>query len=227
MGELSGMNGTRAMGKNLLFSAGATVEVLNLIFGLLSYGLSYPDDSLSLRRPNTIRIARTMIWTINYSFCDSFHGRIERNERYQIDGKKLAILRRCHRPSQTSYGSIVPDTILLWASKHRLFPVASLRPASPPAAIMPKTTSGNSDATLTDAQTLYLKSLESEFRAYILTESKGDKDLAQKAAKKWKDDNTSAIFETIKRQYPYPTAWARDTTDSKVKGVSSISILCC
>ncbi|KAJ7721975.1 hypothetical protein B0H14DRAFT_3520456 [Mycena olivaceomarginata] len=83
---------------------------------------------------------------------------------------------------------------------------------------MPKTTSGNSDATLTDAQTLYLKSLESEFRAYILTESKGDKDLAQKAAKKWKDDNTSAIFETIKRQYPYPTAWARDTTDSKVKG---------
>ncbi|KAJ7878329.1 hypothetical protein B0H14DRAFT_2567292 [Mycena olivaceomarginata] len=83
---------------------------------------------------------------------------------------------------------------------------------------MPKTTSSNSDATLTDAQTLYLKSLESEFRAYILTESKGDKDLAQKAAKKWKDDNTSAIFETIKRQYPYPTAWARDTKDSKVKG---------
>ncbi|KAJ7307900.1 hypothetical protein DFH08DRAFT_823983 [Mycena albidolilacea] len=30
--------------------------------------------------------------------------------------------------------------------------------------------------------------------------------------------NTSAIFETIKREYPYPTAWARDTTDSKVKG---------
>ncbi|KAJ7089396.1 hypothetical protein C8R44DRAFT_892355 [Mycena epipterygia] len=71
--------------------------------------------------------------------------------------------------------------------------------------------------TLTDAQNTYLKSLESEFKAFVMKESKGDKVSAEKAAKKWKDEHTSTILAKIKQDYPYPSTWSRDTTDPKVK----------
>ncbi|KAJ7711703.1 hypothetical protein B0H16DRAFT_1744915 [Mycena metata] len=72
------------------------------------------------------------------------------------------------------------------------------------------------DETFTDAQHIYLKTLEPDFKAYILAEAKGDKDAAEKAARKWKDDQVSAILAKIKAEFPYPTSWVKDTTDKKV-----------
>lgn len=88
-------------------------------------------------------------------------------------------------------------------------------------ATMPSDTEG----TLTDAQNTYLKSLEPDFKAYVLKDANGDKSTAEKAAKKWKDDQTSEILAKIKKEYPYPSNWPRDTTDGKVKSVSGILIL--
>ncbi|KAJ6591441.1 hypothetical protein B0H10DRAFT_2442183, partial [Mycena sp. CBHHK59/15] len=50
-----------------------------------------------------------------------------------------------------------------------------------------------------------------------MAQSNGDKEMAEKAAKKWTDDKTSDILATFKQDFPYPTTWTRDTTDPKVK----------
>ncbi|KAJ7139003.1 hypothetical protein C8R44DRAFT_727124 [Mycena epipterygia] len=74
------------------------------------------------------------------------------------------------------------------------------------------------DGTFTDAQMVHLQGLQADFKAFIMKDFKGDKSVAEKLAKKWKDKHTPTILTTFKKDYPYPSTWVRDTTDSKVKG---------
>ncbi|KAJ7656585.1 hypothetical protein B0H17DRAFT_1213790 [Mycena rosella] len=73
------------------------------------------------------------------------------------------------------------------------------------------------ESTLTPGQTAYLKTLEPDFRSYVVMHSNGAKDSAEKAAKTWKDTHTNDILSKIKSDYPYPSTWTRETTDGKVK----------
>ncbi|KAJ6523431.1 hypothetical protein DFH09DRAFT_1420784 [Mycena vulgaris] len=81
---------------------------------------------------------------------------------------------------------------------------------------MPSNDAG--DGTFTDAQLVYLKTLQSDFKSYVLKHSNGDKNSAEKAAKTWKDENVPEIFVKIKADYPYPSLWKKSTIDGAVKG---------
>ncbi|KAJ7166382.1 hypothetical protein C8R43DRAFT_1162879 [Mycena crocata] len=82
-----------------------------------------------------------------------------------------------------------------------------------PPSIAPKPSKG----TLTSVQCTYLDSFESDFKAYILASSKGDKKAAEAAAKKWKDTHIVEMFTTIRRDFPYPSTWTVEVTDVKLK----------